>query len=624
MKQFNHFFAMLGLVAITALGIPATCQGQGYTITTVAGGGSGPDYGDGGLATRAYLRGPSGVAVDSAGNLYIADTFNAVRKVTPTGVISTVAGSYKAAGYSGDGGPATKASLYSPAGLALDDAGNLYIADLGNNRVRKVSPDGTITTAAGGGLPASGNGDGGPATSAKLSAPGGIAIDASGNIYISEGGLGGSRIRRVSPNGTISTIAGNGSFSFSGDGSPARSAALNAPLGIAVDAAGNLYMADGGNSRIRKVSASGIITTAAGNGTYSFSGDGGPATSAGLNVPTWVAVDSAGNLYITDAGNERVRLVNTSGIITTIAGNGVLGTSGDGGPATSAKLNVPFGIALGAGGKVYVTDGGGGRVRMLTPSVSPGSSPSIASGGVVSAGAFGAFASVAPGSWIEIYGANLAADSRLWSEADFNGVNAPTSLGGTKVTVGGQYAFISYISPTQVNAQVPSNVGTGSQPIIVTTVAGASAPYTITVNPQQPGLLAPNSFIIGGKQYIAAFFQDGAFALPPGAITGVASRRAQPGDILTLWGIGFGPVTPNTPAGQLVQQLNTLAAPLHILFGQTEAALQYDGLEPNAVGLYQFNVVVPNIASSDTVPLTFTLGGVPGTQTLYTAVQDGT
>ena len=621
-RQINRFFAVLTLTAINAIVIPATCQGQGYTITTVAGGGSGPGYGDGGQATSAVLREPTGAAVDAAGNLYIADSFNAVWKVAPNGIISTVAGSYQAPGFSGDGGPATEASLFSPTGLAVDGAGNLYIADLGNNRVRKVSPDGTITTVAGGGSPASGNGDGGPAISAKLSAPGGIAFDASGNMYISEGGLGGSRIRRVSPNGTISTIAGNGTLSFSGDNGPASSAALNVPLGIAVDAAGNLYIADGGNCRIRKVSASGIITTVAGNGAVSFSGDGGPATSAGFEA-TWVAVDSAGNLYIVDGGNERVRLVNTSGIITTIAGNGVLGTSGDGGPATSAELNVPFGIALGAGGKVYVTDGGGGRVRMLTPSASSGSSPSIASGGIVSAGAFGAFTSVAPGSWIEIYGTNVAADSRLWSGADFTGVNAPTSLDGTSVTVGGQSAFVSYISPNQVNVQVPSNVNTGSQPIIVTTASGASAAYTITVNAQQPGLLAPNSFIIGGKQYIAAFFQDGAFALPPGAIAGVSSRRAQPGDILTLWGIGFGPTTPNTPAGQLVPQLNTLAAPFHMLFGQTEATLQYDGLEPNAVGLYQFNVVVPNVASSDAVPLTFTLGGVAGTQTLYIAVQNG-
>ena len=212
--------------------------------------------------------------------------------------------------------------------------------------------------------------------------------------------------------------------------------------------------------------------------------------------------------------------------------------------------------------------------------------------------------------------------SRSWTGGDFSGVNAPTSLDGTKVTIGGQFAFIDYISPTQVNAQVPSNVGTGSQPVIVTTTAGSSAASTITVNTAQPGLLAPSSFIVGGKLYVVAVFNDGAtFVLPPGAIAGVPSRRAKAGDSITLYGVGFGAVTPNTPAGQVVQQTNTLAAQLHFLLGQTEAMVSYDGLAPNAVGLYQFNVTVPNVAASDTVPLTFTLGGVAGTQTLYIAVQ---
>ena len=170
---------------------------------------------------------------------------------------------------------------------------------------------------------------------------------------------------------------------------------------------------------------------------------------------------------------------------------------------------------------------------------------------------------------------------------------------------------------------MPSNAPTGSQPLIVTTAAGSSTAYTITVNQQEPGLLAPSSFIVGGKQYVVALFSDGAtFVLPPGAIAGVPSRRAKPGDAITLYGVGFGAVTPNIPAGQVVGQTNTLAAPLHILFGQTEALLGYDGLAPNAVGLYQFNVTVPNMAASDTVPLTFTLGGVAGTQTLYIAVQN--
>jgi uncharacterized protein (TIGR03437 family) len=248
--------------------------------------------------------------------------------------------------------------------------------------------------------------------------------------------------------------------------------------------------------------------------------------------------------------------------------------------------------------------------------------PSITSGGVVSASSFGQFKSIAPGSWIEIFGSNLSTNSRSWTGTDFSGVNAPTSLDKTKVTVGGQDAFISFISPGQVNAQVPSNIGTGPQSIVATTPAGSSAPYTITVNSVQPGLLAPSSFSIAGKQNVVALFSDGTtFVLPPATISGVASRRAQPGDVITLYGIGFGPVTPSIPAGQIVQQSNTLALPFQILFGPTPAAFLYDGLAPSAVGLYQFNVTVPNVTSSDAVPVTFTVGGVAQTQTLYIAVQ---
>jgi uncharacterized protein (TIGR03437 family) len=464
--------------------------------------------------------------------------------------------------------------------------------------------------------------------------PGGIRTS-NGLIYVAD--TLNNRIIRIGLDNNATVIGGTGVSGYSGDGGAATQARFNSPGAVTIDASGSVFVVDSGNHCVRKISN--VVSTVAGICTQAgFSGDTGPATAAKLSGPSGVAVAPDGTVYVSDTGNNRIRRVNPNGTIETIAGIGQATFSngvpscfddplspacffGDGGDARQAILNGPRGIALDSQGRLYIADAMNQRIRMLSFAPKPGTIPLIADKGIISAGAFGGFTSVAPGSWIEIYGSNLAADSRLWSGADFNGVNAPTSLDGTKVTVGGQFAFVSYVSPTQVNVQVPSNVGTGSQPIIVSTAAGASAPYTITVNPQQPGLLAPNSFIIGGKQYIAAFFQDGAFALPPGAIAGVASRRAQPGDILTLWGIGFGSVTPNTPAGQLVQQLNTLAASMHILFGQTEATLQYDGLAPSAVGLYQFNVVVPNVAASDTVPLTFTLGGVPGTQTLYIAVQ---
>ncbi|HLJ15760.1 MAG TPA: choice-of-anchor V domain-containing protein [Bryobacteraceae bacterium] len=260
----------------------------------------------------------------------------------------------------------------------------------------------------------------------------------------------------------------------------------------------------------------------------------------------------------------------------------------------------------------------------LTPGASgSGGTPTISQNGVVSASQFGAFATVAPGSWMEIYGSNLSSSTRGWSGSDFNGNNAPTSLDGVKVTINGQAAFVDYISPGQVNAQVPSNVGTGPVVLTVSNANGTSAPYNITVNTTQPGLLAPPSFTVGGKQYVGALLPDGStYILPSGAIAGVNSRPAKPGETIILYGIGFGAVNPNIPAGQIVTQSNQIAAPLQILFGQTPATLSYFGLAPNFVGLYQFNVVVPSIANSNTVPLTFNLGGVAGTQTLVTAVHN--
>lgn len=238
----------------------------------------------------------------------------------------------------------------------------------------------------------------------------------------------------------------------------------------------------------------------------------------------------------------------------------------------------------------------------------------------VSASAFGEFPTFAPGSWIEIYGTNLAANTQTWGSSDFSGVIGPTTLGGTSVTIGGQEAFIDYISPLQVNVQVPGGVSTGAQPLVVTTAAGASAPFAVTVDATKPGLLAPSNFKIGGTQYVVAQFADGSYVLPPGAIPGLTSQRAQPGDTIVIYGIGFGSVTPSIPPGQLVEQLNTLAEPLTISFGGMAATVAYDGLASSYMGLYQFNMVVPKVEASDTVPLTFTLGGISGTQTLSLAV----
>jgi len=234
---------------------------------------------------------------------------------------------------------------------------------------------------------------------------------------------------------------------------------------------------------------------------------------------------------------------------------------------------------------------------------------------VISAGSYGGFTSIAPATWIEIYGQNLATATADWTGA-FNGNNAPTSVGGTTVTVGGQPLFIDYVSPGQVNGQVPSDVATGPQPVIVTTAAGSSAAFTINVNATEPGLLAPPQFLINKNQYAVALFSDGFYDLPPGLVSEIASRRAVPGDTIMLYGIGFGTVSDGTQAGVIDQNLNQVNASVDFSIGGVSATVSYAGLTPGVVGLYQFNVVVPNIPASDTTPLTFTLNGTPGPQTL--------
>jgi uncharacterized protein (TIGR03437 family) len=552
--------------------------------------------------------------VDSSHNIYIADSNNnKIRKIAG-GIITTLAGKTNA-GFSGDGGPAVNALFNSPYALYFDNSGNLFIADLLNQVVREIlAAGGTIQTVAGNNTNGY-YGDNGVATNAELSNPFGVAVDSAGRIYISDSNN--NRVRVVNPaTGIITTYAGNGYNLYGGDNGPAVNASVNRPEGLAVDAAGDLYIADNGNNRIRRVAANGTITTVAGTGTAGSTGDGGPATKALLSHPWGVALDSSGDLFIADYGNSRIREITPDGIIHTIAGGTGVGYTGDGYIATNAKLNFPTGVAVDSStGKVYIADSSNNVIRMLTPY------PPVVSG-VQSAGQFGAFPAVAPGSWIEVYGSNLAIDSRPWTGGDFVGLAAPTSLDGTTVTIGGQTAYIDYIGGGQVNVQVPSNVPTGQQPLIVTTAYGTSAAYTVTVNATQPGLYAPSWALVNGTQYLGAESASFAtFVLPPGAVSGIPSQRAKAGDTIVLWGIGFGSVNGDVSAGQIVQAQNTLALPLQVFIGGTQAKVTYDGLAPGSVGLYQFDVVVPAVASSDAVPVTFTLGGTPGTQTAFIAVQ---
>jgi sugar lactone lactonase YvrE len=317
-----------------------------------------------GVAPWIYF--PEGVALDSQGNLYVSDTYDTrVVKIAPNGILTTVIGNWQYA-TCGDGGPASGACILSPLGLAVDGAGNLYIAT--DNRIRRVDTQGIVTTVAGTGA-AGYSKDGIPATSATLDNPVGVAADSAGNFYISN--QNDCRIRKVNTSGIISTVAGEGICGFSGDGRLATHAQMSHGYGITLDAAGNLYFADSGNARVRRVDAvTGIITTVAGNGTVGYGGDGGPATSGEFNLPCGVAVDAQGNLYIADNNNQRIRKVTPAGIVTTVAGNGTGGGSGDGGPAIDAELSNPLEIALDDQGTLYIADVYNG-VRKVTPGTAP-------------------------------------------------------------------------------------------------------------------------------------------------------------------------------------------------------------------------------------------------------------
>ncbi|MCX7172650.1 MAG: NHL repeat-containing protein [Proteobacteria bacterium] len=330
-------------------------------ITSVAGNGSAGRYsGDGGPAVSAQLDTPNAAVVDADGNLYVADTGNhRIRKVTTTGIISTIAGTGVAT-YAAYGSSANQAFLNQPYSVAVDTAGNLYIADTYNNLIRKVTTNGLITTIAGTGTGGYG-GDNGSGLQAQLSYPMGISIDTSGKLYFADG----PRIRKLASNGIISTVAGSSTLGYGGDNGAATFAKLNVPMGTAVDTYGNLYIADTFNNRVRKVTASGVITTIAGTGAAGYSGDGGPATSAKLNLPSGVAADSNGNLYIADLRNNRLRKLATNGIITTVAGDGTAGYAGDNGPPGSAQLNAPSGVSFDTSGNLYIVDAGNNRIRKI-------------------------------------------------------------------------------------------------------------------------------------------------------------------------------------------------------------------------------------------------------------------
>ncbi|HKE23349.1 MAG TPA: hypothetical protein VKB88_13375 [Bryobacteraceae bacterium] len=556
--------------------------GQQYTINTFAGNQSlGAGYGgDNQAATSDQLNGPIAAAVDANGNIYIADALNhRVRKVSG-GTITTIAGT-GTAGYTGDGTAANTAELNTPSGVAVDSAGNVYIADTQNNVIRKVGTDGKISTYAGNASLGPGfGGDNNPPNSAgaQFSKPIGLAFDPSGNLYIADSGN--NLVRKVKSDGSLLTTA-------VGQGLTIQT--LNNPVALAVDPTGSyMYIADLGGKRIARFQFSNnAVTTLAGNGSSGYSPDGPISIGTALNNAAGVATDAAGNVYIADTVNSLIRVVTpngASGYLTTIAGHvlsggrPIPGFSGDGGPATSAQVNSPKGLAIDKSGNVYVADTGNNIVRILQPN-----RPSIANGGI--GNAFSFKTQISPGAAASIFGTGLATTSSTPSAP------LPVNVGGVTVTVNGQFAPLYYISSGQINFQVPWETGTGTASVVVSANGLASSAASVQVVSAGPGL---NQYI---QNYPAYSINSSTNPIPAGGT-------------IIAYVTGSGPVSPSQNDGALPGSSNVnVTSTCTATIGSQNAVVGFCGLQPNSVGLVQVNITVPSGLSTGTYPLTISING---------------
>ena len=573
----HNVFISASFCILLVILLSEAAWGQKYTISTYAGNAvTGAGFsGDGGPASAALLAGPSGVAVNAAGILYIVDTENERIRIVQNGTITTVVGN-GGFGYAGDGGSPLGAQLNNPTNVAFDSAGDLYIADTDNSVIRMVS-DGAINTVAGLVCPEGQTtfcgpgylGDGGQATIAQLDVPLGVALDSTGNLYISD--TGNNVLREVTPGGIITTIATN--------------LRLQHPAGLAVDGAGNLYIADTNNNRIMKLAPNGAIAVVAGNNVAGYSGDGGAATKAELSFPTGVATDGAGNIYIADKTNSRIRKVTAEGIISTIAGVGEAVFYGDGGPAADAGLSFPSSVAVDQAGNVYVADTGNNVVRLLQIPA-----PAVTASGIVNAASF--TATTSPGALASIFGTNFGAVIASASSVPF-----PKTLGVVSVTVGGRPAPVFYISPTQINFQIPWETPVGNADVIVTVNGVASDAGTVTVKTTAPGLFTQGDG--------AAIVQNSDYSL------NTSSNPAAAGSAIIAYLTGSGPVnqsvadgaiSPSAPLAQVTSQASAT-------IGTQTAQVLFAGLTPGLVGVLQVNVMVPAGMTTGSYPLTITVGG---------------
>jgi len=550
MKSITIVFGLLaGATALTA---------QQYTISTVAGIGTVQNYfGDGGPATSAQLDFPFKVAVDAKGDFVLADFYTFVVRQVVGGTINTIAGNAMY-GYTGDGGPGAQAMISYVHGLAYDPGGNVYIADTSNHVVRIVNPTGNIYTFAGNGM-AGYAGDGGKATAAELNSPAGVASDSAGNIYISDYQT--HTVRKVDTKGNITTVAGTGTYGYSGDGGPAAKATLAGPVALAVDSASNIYIADPANLNVREVTADGNIHTVVSN----------------MDVES-IAVDSAGSIYFPNYQNSTIQKILTNGTQFTIAGTGTPGFSGDGGPATSAQLNQPWGIAVDKSGNVYVADFANMAIRLLTP---------VSSSITVANSASGLGMAIAPGEMVAIYGTNLGPSVPASQQPASDG-SYGTQLAGTSVSFNGVKAPILYTSPTQIDAIVPYAMAN-------TTLANVSVNYqgqgvgstnmpVVSVN---PGIFTANGTGIGQ-----------ALALNQDYTVNSMSNPAKQGSVISLYVTGEGPTnppgvdgkpTPLPPAPPYIPM-----QPMSVYLSGQFVQILWAAEEPGVVaGVMQMNVRIP-------------------------------
>jgi uncharacterized protein (TIGR03437 family) len=554
----------------------AAAFGQQYTITTLAGNGA-DGFLDGSDLKAAQFSTPNSLTVDSKGAVYVADTGGSRVRLISGGSVSTIAGT-GTAGYSGNGASATAATIWSPAGIAVGSDGAVYIAETTNSVIRKIS-GGNINLYAGNGQGAGYSGDNGQANVAQISLPTGLTFDAAGNLYIADSGN--NLIRRVDKSGNITSYVG-------GTG-PTAGSLLN-PTGICFDSAGVLYITDSGHRTIVKFSPSqnnGRVSPVAGIGTPGFSGDGGLATKAQLNNPVGLAIDSAGNLYVADANNHRIREITTDGYIYTIAGNGTIGYNGDGGSGSAAALNFPRGVAIGPDGRVYIADTGNSVIRVLA---------AAAGGGVTNAGSFAS--RVSPGALASIFGAGFG---NLTQQGDLGLItNAlPTVLGGVSVTVNGTTAPLLFVSPSQINFQIPWKTTANSAGNAVVSVLVNGGSVTVAQAPLQTA--APGLFTNGA----AAIVQNQDFNVND------SDHPAAAGSTIVAYLTGSGPVSPAsvdgtpTPTAPLTNITSSKSAKI----GSSDAVVSFAGLTPGFIGLVQFNIVVPAGLASGTYPLTVTIDG---------------